>query len=127
MLTMYLAVAVGGAAGSVARYYISSQALRLLGGAFPWGTLSVNVAGSLLMGVMAGHFSTTIQLSHELRAMLTVGFLGGFTTFSAFSLDVSQLMQRQQIGMAAIYAIVSVVFSVAALFAGLVVVRRALG
>lgn len=127
MLKMYLSIAAGGAVGSMARYYAGEQSLRLMGAAFPWGTLGVNIAGSLMMGILAGVFSTGVNLPPDLRAFLTVGFLGGFTTFSAFSLDVFQLIQRQQIIVAAIYAAVSVVFSIAALFAGAALARRMLG
>lgn len=127
MLKLYLAVAAGGAAGSVARFFAVGQLLRWLGGDFPWGTLGVNVVGSLLMGVIAGAFSGRAQLSPELHGLLVVGFLGGFTTFSAFSLDAVQLAQRQQAGAAVLYAGGSVLLSVGALVIGLMVARRVFG
>lgn len=119
MLKIYLAVAAGGAAGAVSRVFVSGQVLRFLGPAFPWGTLGVNVLGSLLMGVLAGVFSRRIQASPELHALLAAGFLGGFTTFSAFSLDVVQFLQRQQMGAATVYAGASVLLCVGALMTGL--------
>lgn len=112
-------MAAGGAAGAVSRVFVSGQVSRLMGPSFPWGTLGVNVLGSLLMGVLAGVLSRRFQASPELNALLAAGFLGGFTTFSAFSLDVVQLLQRQLTGAAAVYAGGSVLLCAGALMAGL--------
>jgi len=120
---MILAVAAGGAVGAVGRYLIAAQALRLLGPNFPWGTLTVNVLGSFAMGVIVELSALRLSLSPPSRAFLVIGLLGGFTTFSAFSLDVSVLLERNEISRAALYALVSVVLSVGALFAGLAVTR----
>lgn len=120
---MILAVAAGGAVGAVGRYLIAAQALRLLGPNFPWGTLTVNVLGSFAMGVIVELSALRMSLSPPSRAFLVIGLLGGFTTFSAFSLDVSVLLERNEVGRAALYALMSVVLSVGALFAGLAVTR----
>ena len=120
---MLLAVAAGGALGAAGRYLVASQALRLLGPGFPWGTLTVNVLGSFVMGVLIELMAQKINVSPEMRAFLTVGILGGFTTFSAYSLDVALLIEKNAFGSAALYAIGSVIFSVGALFAGLAAVR----
>ena len=120
---MILAVAAGGAVGAVGRYLIAAQALRLLGPNFPWGTLTVNVLGSFAMGVIVELSALRMSLSPPSRAFLVIGLLGGFTTFSAFSLDVSVLLERNEVGRAALYSLMSVVLSVGALFAGLAVTR----
>lgn len=122
-MRMILAVAVGGAVGAVGRYLIAAQALRLLGLNFPWGTLTVNVLGSFAMGVIVELSALRLSLSPPSRAFLVIGLLGGFTTFSAFSLDVSVLLERNEISRAALYALMSVVLSAGALFAGLAVTR----
>lgn len=120
---MIAAVAVGGAAGSVARYLTMSAVGHWLGSDFPFGTLTVNVLGSLIMGMLVEASALAWSPSPELRAMLTVGVLGGFTTFSTFSLDAAVLVERQQQGLAAVYAVVSVAASVAALFGGMAGLR----
>lgn len=119
-------VALGGAIGSVARYGMMTAVGRWLGTTFPWGTLSVNVLGSFLMGVLIEVFVEELPISQELRAFLTVGVLGGFTTFSAFSLDAIMLFERGETGSAAAYICASVVLSVSALFAGLILMRHVL-
>lgn len=121
---MVFAVAVGGAAGSVGRYLAMSAVGGWLGSGFPWGTLFVNVVGSFAMGVLVEASAQMWSPSPELRAMLTVGVLGGVTTFSAFSLDVAVLWERHQVAIAALYAIASVILSVGALFLGLALVRQ---
>ena len=92
---------------------------------FPWGTLIVNVVGSLAMGLLAAWFAfrTDAGLTQHARLFLTTGVLGGFTTFSAFSLDVALLWERNAVGLAAAYVAASVILSVAGLFAGLAAVR----
>jgi len=122
-LRMILAVAAGGAIGSVARYLVGSGSTRLFGQAFPWGILIINIAGSFLIGVFVELFALKWNLPQEARAFLTVGICGGFTTFSAFSLDAYVLMQRGDWWLAAGYVIGSVVLSIGALVAALYLVR----
>jgi CrcB protein len=124
---MLLAVAVGGAAGSVGRFVAMSMIGHWFGAAFSYGTLAVNVIGSLVMGVLVEGWALAWSPTPELRALLAVGVLGGFTTFSTFSLDVAVLMQRGELGVAALYMVVSIVLSVGALFAGLYLVRGIVG
>ncbi|MBB4064689.1 fluoride efflux transporter CrcB [Gellertiella hungarica] len=122
MVNMLL-VAVGGAAGSVLRYMTGLGATRLLGPFFPWGTLIVNVAGSFVIGVFVEAIARRFGASEPARLLLVTGFLGGFTTFSSFSLDAAALMERGALGLAAAYVLASVVVSLGALFAGLALVR----
>ena len=126
MLNLYLAVMAGGALGSLARYVFTGNAVRLLGAAFPWGTLGVNVLGSLLMGAAAGFFASRAQPPAGMQAFASIGFLGGFTTFSAFSLDAVNLLQREQFALCAVYMTASAGLSVAALLLGLTLMRRLL-
>lgn len=126
-LTMWLSVALGGACGASARYGVAAVTLRLMGHGFPWGTLTVNVVGSLAMGLLVEGLALKFSVSPEVRVMLVTGFLGGFTTFSAFSLDTANLMERGAIGTAMTYVLVSVILSVAALFAGLTIGRTVWG
>lgn len=111
--------ALGGAIGASGRYLVGLLAVRLLGIGFPYGTFIVNIVGALLMGVLIEALALRFQGSSELRTLLATGVLGGFTTFSAFSLEVANMIERDQWYAAMFYACASVVFSVAALFAGL--------
>ncbi|SFE31094.1 fluoride efflux transporter CrcB [Roseivivax sediminis] len=116
-----LQVAAGGAMGAVARYLTGAAAMRALGPGFPWGTVIVNVAGSFAMGVLVvalGHFG-----ANRAAPLLMTGLLGGFTTFSAFSLDAVTLYERGAAGAAAAYVAGSVALSLAALAAGLLCAR----
>jgi CrcB protein len=114
-------VALGGAIGASARYLTGLAALRIMGPGFPWGTLAVNVIGSFLMGVLV---VVLAQLSaNRFSPLLMTGLLGGFTTFSAFSLDAVTLWERGDTGPAMAYVAVSVVLSLAALVAGLIMAR----
>ena len=122
-LRMILAVAAGGAIGSVARYLVGIGSTRLFGLAFPWGTLLINIAGSFLIGAFIEMFALKWDLPQEARVFLTVGICGGFTTFSAFSLDAYLLVQRGDWWLAAGYVIGSVVLSIGALIAALHLVR----
>ncbi|MGV3480587.1 MAG: fluoride efflux transporter CrcB [Sphingobium sp.] len=121
MIHLFL-VMVGGALGSGARYGVGRASLAVLGPGYPWGTLTVNLAGGFAMGLLAGLVSRFVS-GEEWRLLLGVGVLGGFTTFSAFSLEVANMIERGSIGTAALYAVVSVVGSVAALFIGLALAR----
>jgi CrcB protein len=118
-----LLVAVGGALGSVARYLVGMATLRLFGPSFPWGTLTVNIVGSLAIGVFVELIARRFDASMELRLLAVTGFLGGFTTFSAFSLDVISLFERGELLAAGTYVASSIVFSLVAVFVGLALVR----
>ena len=120
-----LLVAAGGAAGAVARYGLGVQTMRLWGAGWPYGTFAANLLGGLLMGLLAGWLALRGGAEQErLRLLLGVGVLGGFTTFSAFSLETALMIERRSYGQAAAYTTASVVLSVAALFAGLMLARR---
>lgn len=120
------AVALGGAVGASGRYLFNLQMLRLLGPNFPWGTFGVNIIGSFIMGVIAESLALRFNVSSEVRSFLMTGVLGGFTTFSAFSLDAGNMIERNDFGMAGIYVGASVIGSIAALFLGLYLVRTVL-
>ena len=119
-----LQVALGGALGATGRYLTGAAIVRLMGPGFPWGTLTVNVVGSFLMGILVvllGQLNGT-----KLSPFLVTGVLGGFTTFSAFSLDAMTLYERGQVGAAAAYVLASVSLSLAGIGAGLIVSRAVL-
>jgi CrcB protein len=117
-------VALGGAIGAGSRHLVGLGMLRLFGPGLPIGTLTVNVAGGLLMGLLAGYLALRSESEGQgLRLFLGTGILGGFTTFSAFSLDAVLLWQRGEGGIAFAYVILSVMLSVLALLAGLSLVR----
>jgi CrcB protein len=120
---MILAVALGGALGAVSRYGVGHVALRTLGGDFPYATLIVNILGGFLMGVIAELFALKFSSGLAMKAFLTVGFLGGFTTFSTYSLEVALMVERGQMLLAAAYALGSSLCAVLSLFAGLALVR----
>lgn len=122
-MKMLLMAAMGGAIGAAGRYLVGVGAIRLLGTGFPWGTLIVNVVGSLIMGMMIEAFALRYSVSNEVRTFLATGILGGFTTFSAFSLDMATLIERKAQGLAVIYLGASVGLSILALFAGLAIAR----
>lgn len=122
-LKLLAAVAAGGALGSVARFTVTSLMGRWLGAGFPWGTLAVNLAGSLAMGLLAGLAAHRWSLGLEARALLFTGLLGGFTTFSTFSLDIVTLIERGTWGAAVVYGTASVVLGVSGLVLGLFMVR----
>ena len=121
-----LFVAAGGAVGAMARYALGVQALRLWGAGWPYGTFVANVLGGLLMGALAGFLAHRGGADQErLRLLLGVGVLGGFTTFSAFSLETALMIERRSYGQALGYTLASVVLSVTALFLGLLLARKA--
>jgi len=119
----YTIVFLGGGLGAALRHGINLGAARWLGAGFPYGTLIVNVTGSLIMGLIAGYFAFKGDASQNWRLFLTTGILGGYTTFSAFSLDAALLYERGAVSLAAVYVIASVVLSIAGLFAGLAMAR----
>lgn len=115
----FLLVAAGGALGSGLRHLTNVAALRLMGPGFPWGTLTVNIVGGFLMGVFVELLARRFGGSAELRLFVATGILGGYTTFSAFSLDVAVLHERGALMQAFGYVAASVVLSIAALFLGM--------
>lgn len=120
----FLLVGAGGALGAMLRYGVSSLAGHFWPSPFPYATLFVNVVGSLAMGVLVGLLARTLPpMQNEIRLFIAVGVLGGFTTFSAFSLDAVTLVERGQWGQSATYMLLSVGLSVGALFAGLLAAR----
>ena len=122
-------VALGGATGAVLRYQVGRAMTHWLGPnvitAFPWATLTVNVTGSLAMGLLAGFLARHGHGGEHWRLLLGVGLLGGFTTFSAFSLELMLLIERHQTGQAFLYAAVSVLAGLSAMYLGLIVMRIA--
>jgi fluoride exporter len=122
-----LLVALGGGLGAGLRHLANMGALRLFGPNFPWGTMGVNVLGSLAMGVFIELLVRRAGSSNELRLFVATGLLGGFTTFSAFSLDFAVLFERGALGQAIFYALGTVILSILALFAGLWLVRTIAG
>jgi CrcB protein len=120
----YLIVFLGGGIGAMLRHGVNLAGLRLLGANFPYGTLFVNVSGSLLMGLLAGYFAFKGDASQHWRLFLATGVLGGYTTFSAFSLDAALLYERGELSAAALYVLASVALSIGGLFAGLALVRQ---
>ena len=123
-MTGFLLVFLGGGIGAAFRHGVNLLSARWLGTAFPYATLFENVTGSLLMGLLAGYFAFKGDASQSWRLFLTTGILGGYTTFSAFSLDTVLLYERGELGLAALYVLASVALSIAGLFAGLAMVRN---
>lgn len=121
---IWLAVAAGGAVGAMARHGVSRTAMHLLGPNFPWGTLAANIMGSFAMGLIIVWLSSREPASPALRAFLTVGLLGAFTTFSTFSLDVVTLYRDRTVMIAGAYLLASVILSVCALLGGLTIGRQ---
>lgn len=124
-MSAFLLVFLGAGIGGALRHGVNLGCARLCGLAFPWGTITVNVAGSFVMGLLAGWlaFKAGEGWSQPLRLFLTTGVLGGFTTFSAFSLDAVLIWERGQVGVAALYVAASVLLSIAGLFGGLALMR----
>ena len=120
---LYLIVFLGAGIGGALRHGVNVGAAKLFGFGFPFGTMIVNVVGSFAMGLLAGYFAFRPGIGQHMRLFLTTGILGGFTTFSAFSLDTPLLVERHSYGMAAGYAVGSVAASVSALFFGLALFR----
>ncbi len=122
-MKILLVVALGGAVGAASRYLVGSHVGTWLGDGFPWTTFTVNIVGSFILGVFVGLSAFVWSPSAALRAFIVVGVLGGFTTFSAFSLDVVLLAERGRLETAALYALASFSLAVGALFAGLRLTR----
>lgn len=123
-MSQVVAIALGGAAGSVLRYWMSSGVHALAGRGFPYGTLSVNVLGSLLMGFLFVLFLDRLGTDTVLRAGVLIGLLGGFTTFSAFSIETFNLIEQGAYARAAVNAGASVLLCVAATWIGVVLGRQ---
>ncbi len=119
-----LAIAAGGALGAVMRFWVSSGVYALLGRAFPWGTLAVNVLGSLAMGFLFVFMLERLAVGAEWRAFVLVGLLGAFTTFSTFSIETLTLMQDALYLKAALNAVVSVVACISAAMLGVILARQ---
>lgn len=122
----FLLVALGGAIGSALRHLVNVAALRALGPGLPWATFAVNLAGSFAMGMFIELVARRFGGSNELRLFVATGILGGFTTFSAFSLDFATLWQRGEVFFAVSYVVASVAGALVAIFLGMWVVRIAL-
>jgi CrcB protein len=120
----YVLVFVGGGLGATLRHVINMTCARCMGAAFPWGTFIINITGSTVMGLIAGYLAYKGEASQPWRLFLMTGILGGYTTFSAFSLDTAVLYERGELGLALVYVLGSVVLSIAGLFAGLALVRH---
>ena len=119
----YVIVFVGAGLGGALRHGINVLAARIAGTDFPYGTLVINVLGSFLMGIIVEYLGLRLELSQSVQLFLTTGILGGFTTFSAFSLEAALLYERDQLLAAIVYVVASVVLAIGGLFAGLALVR----
>lgn len=120
----YFIVFLGGGLGASLRHGMNVLVGRALGNGFPYSTFLINITGSLIMGLVAAYFAFKGDASQHWRLFLTTGILGGYTTFSAFSLDAALLYERGAIGLAALYVLASVALSIGGLFAGLYLVRH---
>lgn len=118
-MKIYLIVAAGGALGAMARYGTDSMVGRWAGLGFPWGTVTVNLVGSLVLGLLIGAAVHGLHLGQEMRALVVTGFLGAFTTFSTFSLNTVTLIERGDTGVALGYVLGSVVCGIGLFFIGL--------
>lgn len=123
-VTHFLVVFFGAGIGGMLRHAVNVIAPRLLGLAFPYGTVAINVSGSLVMGLLIGYFASQHDPGQTWRLFLTTGIIGGYTTFSAFSLETVLLYERGELLLSALYVLGSVVLSIAALFAGLFLTRQ---
>lgn len=119
----YVLVFLGGGLGASLRHAINTTCARAFGTHFPFGTFIINITGSIVMGLIAGYLAFKGDAAQPWRLFIMTGILGGYTTFSAFSLDAALLYERGEIGLAATYVIGSVVLAIAGLFAGLALVR----
>jgi len=120
----YLLVFVGGGLGASLRHAVNMLCARLFGTHFPFGTFLINISGSLVMGLIAGYLAFKGQAAQPWRLFVMTGILGGYTTFSAFSLDTMLLYERGELGLATLYVIASVALSIGGLAAGLALVRH---
>ncbi|NCT41689.1 MAG: fluoride efflux transporter CrcB [Alphaproteobacteria bacterium] len=123
MINTIAAIAAGGAIGALMRHGVNIAAVKIMGHGFPYGTLTVNILGSFLMGAIIIAFAQIFQPTETMRVFIITGLLGAFTTFSTFSLDVATLFERGEYLTTAAYLSASVVLSIAALFAGMAIVK----
>ena len=125
-MIQYLLIGVGGGLGAIARHLVSRASLRWFGPDQPWGTLAVNVIGGLAMGLLIGWLLSAERADQtQIRLFAAVGFLGGFTTFSAFSLELGLMVERKLYLNAFAYGAASVILALGALMLGLMITRRA--
>src|SRR5882757_8544183 len=120
----YLLVFVGGGLGSILRHIVNVVSARTLGTAFPYHTFIINITGSTVMGLIAGYLAFKGDATQSWRLFLMTGILGGYTTFSAFSLDAALLYERGEVGLSLFYVLGSVILSILGLFSGLALVRH---
>jgi fluoride exporter len=120
---IFWAIAVGAAAGGLSRFYLTVAMEHRFGFAFPWGTLLINVTGSLLLGFLIRYAMATPSMPPELRLMLTTGFCGGYTTFSSYSYETALLLEDAAYGRAALYSVGSVILALLATFCGFMLAR----
>ncbi len=122
-MALTLWIALGGAVGAALRHAMNIGIAKTAGGDFPWHTMLINISGSFVMGMLITLMALRWNVTNELRAFLTTGILGGYTTFSAFSLDFAVLVERKAYALAGAYALGSVVLSLVAIFAGMALAR----
>lgn len=122
-MNTFLAIGIGGGLGAVARHLLNTAMAQWFGATFPYGIMLINVLGSVLMGVLIGLFAFRFDASQTVRLFLTTGVLGGFTTFSTFSLDSAVLIERGAYGLAMLYIAGSVLLSIAGLMAAMTGMR----
>ena len=122
-MALTLWIALGGAIGAVLRHVLNIGIAKVAGSNFPWHTMLINISGSFVMGLLISLMALRWNVSNDLRAFLTTGILGGYTTFSAFSLDFAVLVERKAYALAGAYALGSVVVSLLAIFAGMALAR----
>jgi CrcB protein len=123
-MNAYWTVFLGAGIGGALRHGVNIGAAKLLGAGFPYGTLTVNIVGSVIMGLLAEWFALKFDPGQTWRLFLTTGILGGFTTFSAFSLDTALMIERNTHLLAGVYILTSVAASIAGLFIGLLLIRH---
>jgi CrcB protein len=126
-MKVFWAVAIGAAAGGVSRFYLTLAMQQRFGADFPWGTLLINITGSLLLGFVVRYAVATPGMSLELRLLLTTGFCGGYTTFSSYSFETAVLLETGYYARAALYSLGSVVLSLLATFCGFMLARGVIG
>jgi CrcB protein len=122
-MALTLWIALGGAVGAALRHAMNIGIAKMAGGDFPWHTMLINISGSFVMGMLITLMALRWNVTNELRAFLTTGILGGYTTFSAFSLDFALLVERKAYALAGAYVLGSVVLSLVAIFAGMALAR----
>jgi fluoride exporter len=122
-MALTLWIGLGGALGAILRHFMNIVVARVAGSDFPWHTMLINISGSFVMGLLIALMAQRWNVSNEMRAFLTTGILGGYTTFSAFSLDFALLVERKAYMLAGAYALGSVVVSLIAIFVGLALGR----